>query len=42
MTFIGDILIGVAAFAAGVYFHDWAVGAWEKIKSGVGWIKAKF
>lgn len=42
LTFFGDICIGVAAFAAGVYFHDWAVSAWETIKGVVGWVKGKF
>ena len=37
----GDIVIALAAFVAGVYFADWAKGAWEKIKSAFNWIKAR-
>lgn len=31
----GDIVIAVVAFAAGVYFADWAKGIYN-------WIRAKF
>lgn len=31
----GDIVIGLASFAAGVYFADWAKGVYA-------WVKAKF
>lgn len=41
LTVFGDVCVGLAAFAAGVYFADWANSAWEKIKAAYGWLKSK-
>lgn len=39
MTFIGDIIIGGAAFVAGVYFADTVKAP---ILAAIAWAKAKF
>ena len=41
MVLFGDILIGAAAFVAGVYFADAAKSAWSTAKAVFAWVKAK-
>lgn len=41
-TAIGDVAIGLAAFAAGAYFADEAKTVLGWFKAAYGWIKGKF
>jgi len=41
MVLFGDIIIGAAAFVAGVYFADAAKAAWSTTKSVYAWVRAK-